>query len=231
MFSAFGKALSQLDDPKIQRTLMLSIAIALGCFVALWLVIGFLLTETAFFAIGWLEGIIDVLGGLATAIITWLLFPAVVSGLIGVLLDRVADAVEARHYPELSEARGQTPTEAVIAALKFLGILVVLNLFMLPFLFFPPVFPFVFYAVNGYLLGREYFELVALRRIDQASARTLRKERQGALFVAGIGIAFLLTIPVVNLLAPILATATMVHLFQTWRPPMPGGRQVTDPQG
>ena len=218
MFDAIGKALRQLDDPAIQRTLMFSIAIALGCFIALWLVIGFLLTETAFFSIGWLETIVDVMGGLATAVITWLLFPAVVSGLIGVFLDSVARAVEARHYPGLPSAQGQTVGETIVSGLKFLGVLIVLNIFMLLFLIVPPVFPFVFYAVNGYLLGREYFELVALRRIGEADARALRKQRQGALFVTGIAIAFLLTVPVVNLLAPIVATATMVHLFQSWRP-------------
>ncbi len=228
MFQAFSKALRQLDDPRIQRTLMLSVAIALTCFVALWFVIGFLLSETALFTVGWLETVIDILGGLATAIFTWLLFPAVVSGLIGIFLDGVADAVENRHYPDLPKANGQSTGEAIIAAIKFLGVLVALNLFMLLFLIVPPVFPFVFYAVNGYLLGREYFELVALRRMDQRSARALRKQRQGALFVAGIGIALLLTVPVVNLLAPILATATMVHLFQSWRPSdSPGGREVT----
>ncbi|MEQ8667216.1 MAG: EI24 domain-containing protein [Rhodospirillales bacterium] len=218
MFDAIGKALRQLDDPAIQRTLLLSVAIALGCFVALWLVIGFLLSETAIFSIGWLETIVDVLGGLATALFTWLLFPAVVSGLVGVFLDGVARAVEARHYPELGPARGQNVGEAIVSGLKFIGVLVVLNIFMLLFLIVPPVFPFVFYAVNGYLLGREYFELVALRRIGAADARTLRKQRQGALFAAGIAIALLLTVPVVNLLAPIVATATMVHLFQSWRP-------------
>lgn len=227
MFAAFSKALSQLDDRRIQKALMLSIAIAIGCFIVLWLVVGFLLTETSVFAIAWLDGVIDILGGLATALITWLLFPAVVSALIGIFLDGVADTVEARHYPTLPHTDGQPLGEAIITSLRFLGLLIVLNLFMLLFLIIPPVFPFVFYSVNGYLLGREYFELVALRRIDPASARRLRKERQGALFFAGIGIALLLTVPVVNLLTPILATATMVHLFQSWRPAgEPGAKEV-----
>lgn len=218
MFGAIGKALRQLDDPAIQRTLMLSVAIAIGVFIVLWGVVGFLLTETSIFTIAWLETGVDLLGGLATAVLTWLLFPAVVSGLIGVFLDGVAKAVEARHYPGLPPASGQSVGETVISALKFLGMLIALNLFLLLFLIIPPIFPFIFYAVNGYLLGREYFELVALRRIPEANARDLRKSRQGALFVMGVIIAFMLTIPVVNLLTPIVATAAMVHLFQMWRP-------------
>jgi uncharacterized protein involved in cysteine biosynthesis len=107
--------------------------------------------------------------------------------------------------------------ETVVSSLKFLGVMVVLNILMLPFLFLGPLFPFVFYAVNGYLLSREYFELVAFRRVGPAEARALRKAHQGALFVSGVVTAFLLTVPVVNLLAPIVAVAATVHLFQRWR--------------
>ena len=92
-----------------------------------------------------------------------------------------------------------------------------LNIVLLPFLLIPPVFPFVFYGVNGYLLGREYFELVALRRLGAREARALRLARRGPLILAGALVAVLLTIPVVNLVAPVVATAAMVHLFEAWR--------------
>ena len=85
------------------------------------------------------------------------------------------------------------------------------------FLLVPPVFPFVFYAVNGYLLSWEYFELVAHRRMQLAEAKALRKTHQGQLFFIGVVIAILLTIPLINLLTPVVATASMVHLFESWR--------------
>mgnify|MGYP006433068489 FL=1 len=88
---------------------------------------------------------------------------------------------------------------------------------MLPLLLAGPLFPFVFYSVNGYLLGREYFELVALRRLGPAEATALRKRNGFKLFMTGALIAFLLTVPVVNLLAPIIATGMMVHLFEDFR--------------
>ena len=34
----------------------------------------------------------------------------------------------------------------------------------------PPINLFIFYGLNGYLLSREYFELVALRHLDATSA-------------------------------------------------------------
>ncbi len=176
-----------------------------------------MLANTALFESGWLETLADVLGGLTALVLTWLLFPAVVSAVTAVLLDAVVRAVEARHYPHLPEAPGAGMAATVLTAAKFLGALVVLNTAALLFLFVPPVFPFVFYAVNGYLLGREYFELVALRRAGNAETRALRKAHRGQLFLAGLVIALLLTVPVVNLLAPVTATAVMVHLFELWR--------------
>ena len=96
MFSAFGKAIAQLNDKAIQKALLLSIAAAIVVFAGVWSVTGYLLTNTAFFAWGWLETVIDLLGGLATLIVTWFLFPGIVSTMVGFFLDSVAKAVEAR---------------------------------------------------------------------------------------------------------------------------------------
>jgi len=75
-----------------------------------------------------------------------------------------------------------------------------------------------FYAINAYLLGREYFELVVLRHLAPVKARQLWRAHRLQLFVAGLLIAGLLTVPLLNLAAPLLAAAFMVH-FTTplWR--------------
>ena len=122
-----------------------------------------------------------------------------------------------RSYPALPPAAGLPVAKAAITVAAYLGVMIALNMVLLIFLLLPPLFPFVFYAVNGYLLGREYFELVALRRIGPEEARRLRKAHRGKLFIAGVATALLLTIPVVNLLAPVVVTAAMVHLFENWR--------------
>lgn len=214
LLGAFAKAIGQLTDPSTRRVLWISIALAVLVFIGLWALVGYLLTTTALFELAWLETAIDVLGGLATLVITWLLFPAVLSGCIGILLERVADAVERRHYPSLPVVRDMPMGEMLATTARFLVIVVGLNLLILVFLPFPPVFPFVYYGVNGYLLGREYFEMVALRRADTAEVRALRSAYRGRLFVAGLIVAFLLTVPIINLLAPIIGTAAMVHVFQ-----------------
>ena len=226
MISAFVKGIDQLSDKNTRKYLWLSILAALVTLVVLWTVVGFVLRETSISEIGWLEGAVDILGGLATLALTWFLFPATVSAVIGLFLDQVADCVEARHYPGLPDANGQSIGETVVMSAKFLGILIVLNILMLPFLFLGPLFPFVFYLVNGYLLGREYFELVASRRLPPAEVTKLRKARQGSVMMVGIVIAFALTIPVVNLLMPIVATSAMVHMYEKWHPTSERGTAV-----
>lgn len=217
MFDAFIKGIGQLGEPSSRKVVLISLALSLVVFVGLWSVVGFLLTNTAVFSYGWLETAIDILGGLATAVITWFMFPAVISTVMSFYLEEVAAAVEEKHYPGLPAARDVPLSETIIVALKFLAVLLVLNLFLLIFLIIPPLYPLVFYGVNGYLISREFFELAALRRLDPAQARALRKAHKKTLLLAGILIALMLTIPGVNLLAPIVATAAMVHLFERWR--------------
>lgn len=226
MLSAFVKGIYQLSDRATRKYLWLSIISALVTFVLLWSAVGWLLRETSISNIGWLEGAVDLLGGIATLALTWFLFPATVSAVIGLFLDQVADCVEKRHYPNLPTAAGLPLGESIVMSMKFLGILISLNILMLPFLFLGPLFPFVFYLVNGYLLGREYFELVASRRLPPAEVTKLRKARQGSVMAVGVVIAFALTVPVVNLLMPVVATSAMVHLFERWYPSKGGQAPV-----
>ncbi|MEE8516371.1 MAG: EI24 domain-containing protein [Alphaproteobacteria bacterium] len=217
MFAAFLKAFGQLADGATRRLIWLSLGAAIAVLAALWLIIGTVIESTELFASGWLEAIVDVLGWAATLVFTWFLFPAVFTVVASLFLDRVAGATEARHYADLPEAPGAGLGATLGATAGFLAAMVVLNLVMLIFLLIPPLFPFVFYGVNGYLLGREFFELVALRRIGLEEVRHLRKAHRGRLFLAGIVIAMLFTVPGLNLVAPVIATAAMVHLFENFR--------------
>ena len=81
-----------------------------------------------------------------------------------------------------------------------------------------PLIPFVFYALNGYLLGREYFEFAAVRRLEPATGRALRRRYKIRIFLCGIAIAMLMTVPFVNWLMPVVAAAYMMHVFEGVRP-------------
>ncbi len=96
-----------------------------------------------------------------------------------------------------------------------LGLTIILNLMALPFYLVPGLNLVVYYVLNGYLLGPEYFEVVALRRLDEKSALALRRKYRAKVTFAGAGTALLLTIPFINMVAAVLGTAAMVHLFQS----------------
>ncbi|MDA0674922.1 MAG: EI24 domain-containing protein [Proteobacteria bacterium] len=217
MIRAFAVAIAQLGDPKLGRLLSISVLAAILVFAGLWIGIGWLLHETRLFELIWLEGAFDILGGFATLILTWMLFPAVMGAVIGFLLEDVAVVVEARYYPHEPPAKPVPGVESAFAGLRFLRLAVGLNLLVLFFLFVPPLFPFVFYGVNGYLLSREYFEVVALRRASRAEVESLWRTHRLQIVALGVGTAIFLTIPLVNLIAPVVATAALVHLLEGWR--------------
>lgn len=216
IISAYFKGFGQLSDPGTRSVVWTSIGWSAAIFVGLFITLYIVLKVTTFIAIGPLELLFDFLGQAAAFIITWFLFPAVVTAVGSLMLDRVVEAVEARHYPTLPMAPGVSLAEGIGPMLKFLGITVGLNLLCLPLLL-TPLFPFVYYALNGYLISREYFELVALRRVSTADANAMRAKWKMPLFVAGVGFAFMLTVPILNVVAPVIATAVMVHLFEAWR--------------
>jgi uncharacterized protein involved in cysteine biosynthesis len=141
--------------------------------------------------------------------------------IVSFFLDDAAGVVEERHYTHLGPARDQTVSETIRITLKFAALSIVLNLLALPLflllLFIPPFNLFVFYGLNGYLLGREYYELVAYRRLAPPAADRLRRSVAVKLFMVGIVIAVLMSVPVLNLIVPIVATAAMVHLVHDWR--------------
>lgn len=231
MFGALSKAIAQCSDPAFRGVLLRAVGLALVVFLALWAAAGVLLSWGGEGLLDWLvaEGITGfwldllewVLGALSVAgvlLATFILFPAVMVLILELLLEDIAEAVERRHYPDLPPARAQPLGETLATGLVFVLVTVGLNLLFLPLylllLFVPPLNLILFYALNGYLFGREYFELVALRRLEVPEAKRMRRRHGGRLFLAGVVITVLMTIPLVNLVAPIVATAFSVHLFE-----------------
>ena len=180
----------------------------------LWEVAGWIAAGLSHW-IGWLAhfGTVVLAVGLA-----WFLFPAVITMFVGFFVETIASAVEARYYPGRPPARQQSFVAMAGTGLRFGAVALFLNLILLPayllMLLFPPLYLLVFYWVNGYLLGRAYFELVAYRRLDERAADALRRARSGQVTLAGVMITLMLTIPVFNLFAPIAATAFALHLFE-----------------
>lgn len=220
IISAYFKGFGQLSDPKTRSVIMKSIGGSVFVFICLYFFLHFILKATAFVAIGWLEFVFDTIAQFGVMALTWFLFPAVVTAVGSLLLEHVVKAVEARHYPDHEIAQSQKFNQSLMPAIKFLGTTIGYNLLILPLFVVPPLWPlipFIYLCLNGYLLSREYFELVAHRRLTSEDARAMHARWKTPLFLAGIGFAFMLTVPLLNLIAPVIATATMVHMFETWR--------------
>ena len=215
MLSAFLRAVADLSAPALRRVVALGLVIAITCFAVLWIAVAFILGQTTFFTWRPLDWMTDLLGAVAVLVLSWLLFPAVVTMVMGFFLDRIATAVEARNYPENGPPRQASAGEAIVTTLRLMGLTILLNLLVLPvYLFVPGLNFFVFLGLNGYLFGREYFEVVALRRLEPMAVRSLRRRFAGRVFLAGAAIAALFAVPLVNLVAPAVATAFMLHLFE-----------------
>jgi CysZ protein len=217
MFGALAKAFGQLSDPRLRRVLKWGVLGALAAYAALAALVWWGMRSTDFFPQAWADTLVDVAAIAVALVLPLLFFPALATAVMGPMLESVADAVEARHYPELLWLRQQKWTEVVWITLRFLAVTVLVNLIALPLyaiLLFTGLSFVLAYLINGYLLGREFFELVALRRMDPKAARILFRNRLGMIWLAGAIITFLFSIPILNLAAPVVATAFMTHVFQ-----------------
>ena len=226
MITFFSLAVVQLFDKSFQKMLWISIVASTITFLVFWLFVGYTLLETELFSTGWFYGIFDwifikitnIFGSILIFVLTWFLFPSIVTLIVTFFLEKVIDAVEEKHYPNLSKTRPQSMLEIGSITIKFMILSITLNLLVIPFylifFFLGPLNLFIFYILNGYLLGKEYFELVAYRRLEPNKANDLFKRYRINVFSVGLISALLMTIPLVNMAAPIISVAAMVHLIQ-----------------
>ena len=227
MVGALFRAIAVLGERPMRRVVALSLALAVLSFAVLWLAIAALLYHTNVSDWRVLNWLVDLLGGLAVLGLTWLLFPAVVTLIMSFYLERVAAVVEAADYPGRGPPRPQPLGELVAVTLWLTILSLLFNLLALPvYLLFPGINIFLFLVLNGYLFGRGYFEVVALRRLDGGEARAVRSRFAGRVFLGGVVIAGLFALPLVNLVAPVIATAFMLHIFEALPRPLvhPFGR-------
>ncbi len=213
MFSAIAKTFGQLNDPVIRGVIGKTIGLAIVAYV-LFVVLVYLLIGWLSGLSGWLESLAQFGGAAGAIVIAWLLFPSIAAAIAGIFADEVIDAVEAKHYPHLPPATPVPVLAAVLDGLKLAAIAIIANLLALPFLLVFPIYVLITWGVNGWLLGREYFEMVAFRRMDRASAHEIHRRHNRTFTIAGVIIAVCLTVPIVNLLAPVLGAAFMVHIAQ-----------------
>jgi CysZ protein len=226
ILDAAARAAGQLLTPAFRAVFFKTLGLTLLALVALWfgLAQGFewlaLPVLEGFVPAppdwtGWIGLIAAIVAGIALALGLALLIAPVSALIAGLFLDDVAELVERTDYPADPPGRAVPALQALWLSLKFFAVVVLGNLLALFLLLVPGVNLVAFFLVNGYLLGREFFEFAAMRFRSEAEAKALRRRHSGTVFLAGLVIAGFLAIPIANLLTPLFAAAMMVHLHKS----------------
>ena len=222
IFTDFFKALGQLPDGRFQRVLWLGLGLTIALLILIYAVLlglinGFMADSVTLPIIGEVTWLGEFLSWGSFALVffsSFFLMVPVASAITSLFLEDVAAAVEEKHYAHLPAVSNSTFSEGLKDTVNFMGILVAANLLAIfIYVLIPPAAIFIFYALNGFLLGREYFQVSAMRRLGRAGAKDLWRKNIPAVWAAGCLMAVPLSVPLVNLVIPILGAATFTHLF------------------
>ncbi len=214
MISAALTAFGQVFSPLLRGVLLKSVAMAIALLVVMAIGLNAALQHMATLPYPWLDTLVSIVVGLGFVFGALYLTPAASSVVAGLFLDDVAEKVERTSYPGDPVGTAQPVVRSIFYSLRFFAIVLAVNLGALMLLLVPGVNVVIFFLANGYLLGREYFELAAMRYNTPEEARALRQANAVTVFIAGLLIAPLLLVPVLNLITPVFGTAFMVHLHK-----------------
>ena len=168
-----------------------------------------------------LAWIVSIAAGLGVVLGGIFLMPAITSLVASVFVDDVADHVEREHYPAERPGTALPLGVAIPEGIKTALLTVLVYLVALPFVLFAGAGFLIFFLATAWLLGREYFELAAMRFRPPAEAKAMRKENAATVFTAGLFIAAFVSIPIVNLATPLFGMAFMVHMHKRLSGPRP----------
>jgi len=196
----------------------LTIALLVAAYAAFLLLLNWLIGDEAMLPlvgeVTWVNDLLSWSSLLVMMFLSVFLMVPVASAITSIFLEDVAQAVEDKHYPSLPDVPRFGIWMAIKDSINFLGVIIVANtLALILYVFFPPFAPIIFWALNGYLLGNEYFQLAAMRRVGYAKAKELRRKHRGTIWLAGTFMAIPLSVPLLNLVIPILGAATFTHIY------------------
>ena len=217
MLRVFINSLNDIAGLRLQKYLWLAFCISIVIFLIIFFGVIALIDAISDAKIGWLTPIIKFLGFFASFALTLIFFPTTVTAITNFYLEDIAYAVEKKHYSPKLEIDKQSQISSLTTSLKYFCILVTINIAILPFLLLLPVFPFVYFTINGYLHGLELFKIIANRHFCAKDVDIIKRSKRIQIFAAGVIIVFMQTVPLINLFAPVVGAVTMVHLFHYWK--------------
>lgn len=150
----------------------------------------------------------------AVAFASIFLMVPVASLFTGFFLEDVAELVEEAHYPTLPKVAQLPLLESLVQSFRFFGVVILANLIaLILYPFVGPLAPLLFLGLNGYLLSREYFQMAAQRRMSREDVRNLYRKNRATIWMMGALMALPLSIPILNLVVPVVGAAAFTHLF------------------
>lgn len=214
MLTSASRAIDQMTDPVFLGVVAHSVV---------WSTVAFALLATGIFygghALladhGWLGWLAGAAGALGTVVASLWLFLPLATVIASLFVERISAAVEARWYPGLPPAKPASllaqAGDGVTLGVRVLAMqAVALVATLVP----PHVTGLaVGWAVASWAVGRGLFVPVAMLRMDRPAAlRLYRHMRLDVLLLGGLMTAAGL-VPILNLFAPVLGVAAMVHLM------------------
>jgi CysZ protein len=207
-------SLNDIASPPFRKVVVKSLALTAAALVLAWFGLDRLALHFVNVQPPWLATLIAWLIALSLLVGAVFLAAPVASLVASLFLDEIAGHVEAEIDPFGPQGRPAPFVEATLAALRFAGLSLIVGIVSLALLFVPGIGFVAWLAANAYLLGREYFELAAMRFHSAVQARALRRRHAGAVFAYGVLVAVFVAIPLVNLLTPLFATTLMARLHK-----------------
>ncbi|MDJ0612585.1 MAG: sulfate transporter family protein [Rhizobiaceae bacterium] len=211
------KAVSGLLSARSRMVVLKSLGLTILLFFGLWFLLNNLMTVYVIPFIegwSWLVGILVWVLGAGVFVAAGFLLAPVTAIFAGLFLDDIAEHVERVRYPDDEPGQGVPFGPAILLALKFGAFVVGANLLALMLVWFAGFGVIIFFLLNGFLLGREYFQFATMRFRSEDDAKGILKKYSLEVFLAGLIIAAFMSVPVLNLFTPVFASALMVHLHK-----------------
>ncbi len=213
MLSSAAAALGQMFDRKFQGVLWMGVGATFALFVLLTIALQWSVAYMPNFGLSWVRDAVAIISQFLLVIVFIFMGAPVAQLFASIFIDRVGDAVEAKYYPG-PQPDGATFWGLLGAGLMFTVISALLNLLSIPLqLASFGLGAVVVIFVNGYLTGRTFFELAALRHMPARDARALRRRHRVRLFLGGVLISLPAMIPILNFFVPLFGAAMMTHEY------------------
>jgi CysZ protein len=218
MFASARKALAMIFDPAFFRVVLISVILTVLLFAALFAGAEYLVTQLPTLGSPWVNKALEIVTPVLGVLLVVSLGAPVAALFASLFLNTIASSVEKKYYPADPRASGAPVVSSLFLALRFTGLVLAVTVALLPFdVILPGVGSAVTLVADAWLLGREYFELAALRHMSKGAVDAMRKRHRFAILGAGLVIALLSLIPGADLVAPLFGAGLMVHVFKFYQ--------------